>query len=151
MVPSETVVERVGEMYNPKRIAAILAQFNEAEGTMGTETLLGELNDESLEPGLYLEIYECGFAARVVRLAMGEHVIGRSPDCTIILQNRCASRMHCMLTVHADGRVVLRDLQSTNHVLVNGVQMEPEGICEVQEGAGIILASHNCSMVLRKV
>ncbi len=150
MVPSETVVGRVEEMYDPQRTAAILAQFGQAQQSVGVHTLIGELGGESLEPGWYLEIYEQGLPERVVRLGIGEHIIGRSTDCNIVLTQRCISRIHCILTVHADGHIVLRDLKSTNHVFVNDEQMESEGRCEVQEGM-VICASRLCVIIVRRV
>ena len=149
MIPSETVVGRVEEMYDPERMHAILAQFEAAQGTVGTETLIGQLSDQPLEPGWYLEITERGFPTRMIRLSIGEHLIGRSSACNIIIQHRCVSRMHCMMTIHADGRVVLRDLQSANHTVVNTVQMESEGRLEVSAGA-IMYLSYFCCMILRQ-
>ena len=149
MLPSDSVQERVEEMYGPERATAVLDQFRNAGETCGTETLVGQLCDQSLDAGLYLEIYEIDSPPRVVRLSIGEHVIGRGPDCDIPLHNRCTSRMHCLITVHADERITLRDLKSTNRVYVNGSIMEPDGRCELQVGARI-LASTICEMTLTR-
>lgn len=150
MIPSKTMIEQVCEMYDPERAAAILKQFDRAAETIGKETYVGELRNESLSPGWYLNVYEYGEPERAYRLGIGEHIIGRSPDCDVVLCNRTASRTHCAITVHADGRIVLRDLHSANHVRVDGVLLEPDGRCEIGEET-TILASIFCRMVLRRV
>ncbi|MFW6050740.1 MAG: FHA domain-containing protein [Myxococcota bacterium] len=62
------------------------------------------------------------YAGQEAILAQGEHVIGRSPECDVVLDDPMASRRHAVLRVSAEG-VVLEDLGSRNGVLVNGVRM----------------------------
>jgi FHA domain len=52
-------------------------------------------------------------------LGRGDHVIGRSSECAILIEDPLASRRHAILTVGED-RVTIRDLGSRNGVLVNG-------------------------------
>lgn len=49
----------------------------------------------------------------------GRILIGRHPDCRVVLDAPSVSRQHCALTVAADG-VVAEDLRSRNGTLVNG-------------------------------
>lgn len=150
MNPSETMVGRIEEMYDPQRTPAILAQFNQAQESMNAGTLIGQLLDQSLEPGWYLNIHQNGWPERMERLSIGEHVIGRGPDCNIILGHICISRIHCMITLHTDGRMVLRDLQSANHVLVDGIQINPQERYEVSQNTKIYL-SGACFITLKKL
>ena len=49
-------------------------------------------------------------------------VIGRHPECTIILDSLEISGKHCMVTQNANGWI-LEDLQSSNGVFVNGIRI----------------------------
>jgi pSer/pThr/pTyr-binding forkhead associated (FHA) protein len=71
--------------------------------------------------------------ARLVALDQGpdilvdEHptTVGRHPACTARLDSLRVSRHHCCLSVNQeDGRVVVRDLGSTNGVRINGMRVE---------------------------
>ncbi|HEX7862387.1 MAG TPA: FHA domain-containing protein [Verrucomicrobiae bacterium] len=50
-------------------------------------------------------------------------VIGRAPDCDVVIQDVKASRRHCQLTRKADG-FLLEDLGSRNGTLVNGAKIK---------------------------
>ncbi len=54
-----------------------------------------------------------------VRLGVADHLIGRSPDCSVCLDDPMVSRRHVLLEV-TDGAVHLQDLESRNGVKVNG-------------------------------
>lgn len=56
-----------------------------------------------------------------IDLPVGIIMIGRNPGaCAICLENdQEVSRMHASLTVHGDGRLTLRDLESSNGTFVN--------------------------------
>ncbi len=58
-----------------------------------------------------------------VVLGPGEHVIGRSPDCAVCIEDPLASRRHATLVVTAEA-VTIRDLGSRNGVLVNGDEID---------------------------
>ncbi len=49
-------------------------------------------------------------------------VIGRAPDCDVVIQDLKASRRHCQLTRKTDG-FLLEDLGSRNGTLVNGAKI----------------------------
>jgi len=53
-------------------------------------------------------------------------LIGRNPDCDVVLpKSRKVSRNHCLVAC-VDNRIVVRDLGSTNGVWVNGQRVERE-------------------------
>ena len=55
-------------------------------------------------------------------LGLGEHIIGRSSDCAVCIEDPLASRRHAALAVSAD-QITVRDLGSRNGVLVNGEEI----------------------------
>ncbi|TVQ63259.1 MAG: FHA domain-containing protein [Phycisphaerales bacterium] len=59
--------------------------------------------------------------AKPVEIDAEPIVIGRHPDCTIRIKDERASRRHCVIETDAAGRVVVRDLDSRNGTMVNGV------------------------------
>lgn len=59
-----------------------------------------------------------------------ELIVGRHPDCDVVLEGGSVSRHHLRLTFR-DGRWVLRDLGSTNGTLLNGA---PVGRCQLRPG-----------------
>ena len=57
-------------------------------------------------------------------LAGGVRTIGRSTGADFIVDAPLVSRVHCRLTVLADGSLELRDLESTNGSFINGQRVE---------------------------
>ncbi|MFF5366628.1 FHA domain-containing protein, partial [Streptomyces sp. NPDC013187] len=53
----------------------------------------------------------------------GEIRIGRSADADVPLDDPDVSRLHCVVTVSADGRVAVADLDSTNGTTVSGARV----------------------------
>ncbi len=53
------------------------------------------------------------------KLATGDYLVGREPDCDVFLNHPDVSRRHANLTVEA-GAVTIEDLQSKNGTCVNG-------------------------------
>ncbi|MFD5743037.1 FHA domain-containing protein [Streptomyces massasporeus] len=53
----------------------------------------------------------------------GEIRVGRSADADVPLDDPDVSRLHCTVTVGADGRVAVADLDSTNGTTVNGARV----------------------------
>ena len=49
-------------------------------------------------------------------------VVGRDPFCEVRLNSMQISRRHCFIDVVVDGEVEVRDLSSTNGILINGHQ-----------------------------
>src|ERR671910_2921995 len=69
---------------------------------------------------MYRLIYQDGETPQAYTFAAGEVVIGRSPDCQIVLKDFGISRTHAKVVVDEDG-VRIQDLKSKNGTQVNGV------------------------------
>lgn len=64
-------------------------------------------------------------------LPTGQHTIGRTPDCDIVIHGRGVSRVHATITVKAYGDVIVEDLGSTNGIYLDG---EPVSRAEMESG-----------------
>src|SRR5258708_18913301 len=69
---------------------------------------------------MYRLVYQDGDTPQAYTFTTGEVVIGRSPDCQIVLKDFGISRTHARITVDEDG-VRITDLKSKNGTQVNGV------------------------------
>jgi len=69
---------------------------------------------------MYRLNYQDGEAPQTYTFTIGEVVIGRSPDCQIVLKDFGISRTHARITVDDDG-IRIADLKSKNGTQVNGV------------------------------
>lgn len=69
---------------------------------------------------MYRLIYQDGDTPQSYTFTEGEVLIGRSPDCQIVLKDFGISRTHAKLTADEDG-VRIQDLKSKNGTQVNGV------------------------------
>jgi adenylate cyclase len=69
---------------------------------------------------MYRLLYQDGESPQVYTFANGEVVIGRSPECQIVLKDFGISRTHARVIVDDDG-VRIADLKSKNGTQVNGV------------------------------
>lgn len=68
--------------------------------------------------------------------AYEELMIGRNPNCDVVLSGPGVSRHHARLSFR-DGIWILQDLDSTNGTLVNGA---PVGRCKLQPGDRVMIA-----------
>jgi len=75
---------------------------------------------------------------REIALSVGEYVLGRSGDASILVDEAGVSRHHARLTIGAQG-ATLRDLGSKNGTVVNGSAVE--GSVELTDGAVIVLGT----------
>ncbi len=57
-----------------------------------------------------------------VRLGLGDHLVGRSPDCSLCLDDPLVSRHHGLLQV-GEEVVTIQDLGSRNGIAVNGARV----------------------------
>jgi hypothetical protein len=64
---------------------------------------------------------------KVIQLREGLSVLGRSPECDIIIANGNVSKRHASLEKKGD-LIILRDLKSTNGCYVNGVKIQESKI-----------------------
>ena len=69
---------------------------------------------------MYRLIYQDGDTPQSYTFSSGEVVIGRSPDCQVVLKDFGISRNHAKILVDEDG-VRIMDLKSKNGTQVNGV------------------------------
>ncbi len=69
---------------------------------------------------MYRLIYQDGEAQQSHTFSEGEVIIGRSPDCQVVLKDNGISRNHAKIVVDEDG-VRLVDLKSKNGSQINGV------------------------------
>lgn len=79
---------------------------------------------------------------RVFKLNTGEMLIGRSPDCEIMLDDDGVSRKHARVICRENGTASILDLGSTNGTYVEGVQIDLHGLKEgdrIQIGSASIL------------
>ena len=70
---------------------------------------------------MYRLTYQDGDSPLSYDFAAGEVVIGRSPDCQIVLRDFGISRNHAKIVVGEDGSARILDLKSKNGTQVNGV------------------------------
>jgi DNA-binding winged helix-turn-helix (wHTH) protein len=75
---------------------------------------------------------------REIALAAGEHVLGRSGDATILVDDAGVSRHHARITIGAQSATLL-DLGSKNGTILNGSAIE--GPVELTDGAVIVLGA----------
>ena len=70
---------------------------------------------------MYRLTYQDGDSPLTYDFASGEVVIGRSPECQIVLRDFGISRNHAKVVVGEDGSARILDLKSKNGTQVNGV------------------------------
>ena len=75
-----------------------------------------------------------------IRLADGENIVGRDPDCGVWLDSPSVSRRHARIVVVGEGRrVSLEDLNSKNGTLLQGVPVQ--GRVDLSDGAELTFGS----------
>jgi adenylate cyclase len=84
---------------------------------------------------MYRLIYQDGDTPQAYTFTEGEVLIGRSPDCQIVLKDFGISRTHAKLTADEEG-VRIADLKSKNGTQVNGV---PVVEAHLKDGDRILL------------
>lgn len=81
---------------------------------------LGEKHSERGRRSFCFIVMEGPDKGATFGLSTGQHTIGRTPDCDIVIQGRGVSRVHAVVTVKAHGDVVVEDLGSTNGIYLDG-------------------------------
>jgi adenylate cyclase len=84
---------------------------------------------------MYRLTYQDGDTPQTYHFSSGEVVIGRSPDCQVVLKDFGISRNHARITVDADC-VRIADMRSKNGTQVNGV---PVVEAQLKDGDRILL------------
>jgi diguanylate cyclase (GGDEF)-like protein len=89
------------------------------------DTFSGNIRQaESTPPALVVLLGPTGFVGRQWLLTAPEYIVGRSPDCSIFIDDRSVSRAHAALQIHGSD-VFIKDLGSSNKTAINGVVMQP--------------------------
>jgi pSer/pThr/pTyr-binding forkhead associated (FHA) protein len=78
-----------------------------------------------------------------MELGIGSLLIGRLPECDVLLQDTLVSRMHARISVQ-DACVVVEDLHSTNGVYVNGLRVGHSTV--LREGDRILIGTTEISL-----
>lgn len=78
-----------------------------------------------------------------VELGSGSLLIGRLPECDVLLQDNLVSRMHARISVQNDS-VVVEDLHSTNGVYVNGMRVGHSVV--LRDGDRILIGTTEISL-----
>ena len=69
-----------------------------------------------------LDRYLDGKLAGSLILRQRDYLIGRDPDCDMVLQDKLASRRHFQILWHDDGYFLIKDQNTSNGTLVDGVR-----------------------------
>jgi two-component system, cell cycle response regulator len=76
--------------------------------------------DEAVKRNAYLTILNGAAVGRTYRLGPGRLIVGRAPDCDVVLDDDGVSRRHALFVASANGKVILEDLGSTNGTSADG-------------------------------
>lgn len=147
MKPTDSFRCFLDGIYPAERVKGMLQQLEGAQVSVGFETMVGELAEMQQDPAYHLVIRQPDRPTRVETLGIGEYLIGRAPSCLVVLNHCCVSRVHCLVTVHSDGRVTLRDLHSSNGTIVNGLLLAPDGRRVLQINDQITLCGITLTLV----
>lgn len=127
----KTMIEGAAKSKSPSRLPNIIA--NDAYKTV-VESAAPRLKTPSFSPDFILEIKHPAQGGQTFSLKPGENLIGRSPECEIIVNDPSISRRHAALIVQS-GRVLLKDLGSKNHTFVDEQAVNAE--MEILPGASL--------------
>ena len=70
----------------------------------------------------FFQIVAGPLAGRVYKIDREVMIIGRNPDCDLVLEPKSVSRRHAAV-VHRNGEYVLKDIGSTRGTYVNGLRL----------------------------
>ena len=76
--------------------------------------------EQSIVP--FLQIVAGPLSGRVYKIDREVMIIGRNPDCDLVLEPKSVSRRHAAL-VHRSGEFVIKDIGSTRGTYVNGLRL----------------------------
>ncbi len=83
-------------------------------------------------------VIELIWKTQCLPLTEGEHLAGRDPECSFVIEASTVSRRHARIKV-ASGEATIEDLASTNGTHVDGVRIEAP--TQLTPGAEILLGS----------
>jgi serine/threonine protein kinase len=120
------------------RYPSAKALARDLKGFLGGAAGAGPAAPESLRgalPSVALVSQETG---KVVRLFAATTLVGRAPECDLVLRVPDVSKRHCQILLSPD-RVVVEDLGSANGTAVNG---RPVGRARLHDGDQLDIAGH---------
>jgi pSer/pThr/pTyr-binding forkhead associated (FHA) protein len=79
----------------------------------------------------FLKVIRGAIPGQMLELYGERMVMGRHPNCQIVLDNAAVSRHHAQI-LESHGHYYLEDLRSRNHTYLNGTRVE--GRAEIQDG-----------------
>jgi hypothetical protein len=120
---------RESVLIEPRRLVGDLHMRDARPGLSRLKTLLWRLTPRASQ----LEILALDWEGATEELLVGRHL-----DCDVRLPGANVSRMHAHLTFR-DGRWIVRDLDSTNGTMLNGVRI---GRSELRPGDELVIGSH---------
>ena len=85
------------------------------------------------------------FGDRDVEIGEGETLVGRSPTCTVVLDDPLVSRTHARI-ISNRGVITIEDLKSQNGVLVNGEPLLRARV--LQSGDRVIIGQQSCVLLV---
>jgi Nif-specific regulatory protein len=66
------------------------------------------------------------FKDQIIPLPDGEAIVGRDPTSAVAIVDPSVSRKHCVLQREEDGRFLVKDLESRNGTVVNGIAVKEQ-------------------------
>ncbi|MBI2343677.1 MAG: GGDEF domain-containing protein [Deltaproteobacteria bacterium] len=93
--------------------------------------------EETAQKRAYILFLTGPLVGKLHMLVQGESTMGRTPDCTIMVNDNRVSRQHVVIRLEGE-RAWLHDVGSTNGTFVNG---ERQRTCELQDGDKIQISS----------
>jgi DNA-binding winged helix-turn-helix (wHTH) protein len=84
------------------------------------------------------QLYRVIVGDREIALAPGTHIVGRSPDVAICVDDSGVSRQHARITIGSDG-AKLEDLASKNGTVLDGSRIE--GPTALKDGSMIVVGA----------
>lgn len=89
-----------------------------------------------------LDLYRAGRWRKTLVLADRSYIVGRDPDCDLVLEDKHASRRHFRLVFRTAGEYGLEDIDTPNGTVVNGAREYGRvlmGQCVLQVGTETML------------
>jgi pSer/pThr/pTyr-binding forkhead associated (FHA) protein len=119
----KTMIEGAAKAKTSSRLPNKVA--NEAYKTVVESAAPRQKTPSPVPSDFILAIKHSAQGGQTFSLKPGENLIGRAPECEIILNDPSISRRHAALILQA-GRVFLKDLGSKNHSFVDAQVVEAE-------------------------
>jgi len=74
----------------------------------------------------YIRVYLNDVQIKQIKFNNGQLIIGRDPNCDVVIDNAGVSSRHAVIEKSKDGVFVIRDNGSTNGIFVNGKKVDQQ-------------------------